>query len=52
MKVQERLDETAETGWIIDGSYVSKIGNLVKDGATDIICKSTHSLWNALPSLR
>jgi hypothetical protein len=42
VKVQERLDETAETGWIIDGSYTSKIGNLVKDSATDIICKSTY----------
>ncbi|KAF9653303.1 hypothetical protein BDM02DRAFT_3087445 [Thelephora ganbajun] len=36
-KVQEKLNETAETGWIIDGSYVSKIGNIVKDSATDII---------------
>lgn len=36
-KVRERLDEMAETGWIIDGSYVSKLGSLVKDNATDII---------------
>jgi hypothetical protein len=40
-KVQEKLDENAETGWVIDGSYVSKLGNLVKDNTTDIICMST-----------
>ena len=38
-KVQAKLDETAETGWVMDGSYVSKLGNLVKDNATDIICE-------------
>ena len=53
-KVQEKLDETAETGWIIDGSYVSKIGNIIKDNATDIICKSAHSFSSkriSFPSL-
>lgn len=47
-KVQAKLDETAETGWIIDGSYASKIGNIVKDNATDIICKSIDSLRDIL----
>jgi len=36
-KVQAKLNDTAETGWIIDGSYASKLGSLVKDNATDII---------------
>ena len=44
VKVQRKMDETAETGWIIDGNCFSTIGNLLKDNATDIICKSTHSL--------
>jgi len=43
-KVQAKLDETAETGWIIDGSYISKVGIIVKDNATDIICESIDSL--------
>ena len=46
-----KLDETAKTGWIIDGSYVSKIGNVVKDSATDIICESTDSLRDILTCL-
>lgn len=43
-KVQAKLDDTAETGWVIDGSYASKLGNLVKDNATDIICELTDLL--------
>ena len=38
-KIQERLDDTAETGWVINGSYFSKLRTLVRDNATDIICK-------------
>lgn len=50
-KVQVKLDEAAETGWIIDGSYVSKLGNIMKDNATDIICESKDSLWDLFYSL-
>lgn len=50
-KVQEKLDESAETGWVIDGSYVSKLGNLVKDNATDIICEPTCHPCNGFSSL-
>ena len=52
-KVQSKLEETAETGWVLDGSYTSKIGNIVKDNATDIICKPPKFPWNgfSFPSL-
>ena len=36
---EEKLDENAEIGWVIDGSYFSKLRTLVSDNATDIICK-------------
>jgi len=33
----------------MDGSYVSKIGNIVKDNATDIICMCAPRSRNDLP---
>lgn len=33
----------------MDGSYASKLGNLVKDNATDIICEDMDILWDVLP---
>ena len=33
----------------MDGSYVSKLGNIVKDNATDIICKCTPCYRDGLP---
>ena len=33
----------------MDGSYASKLGNLVKDNATDIICEDTGILWDVFP---
>ena len=50
-KVQEKLDENAETGWVIDGSYFSKLRTLVSDNATDIICKFVEYEGALSPSI-
>ena len=30
----------AEHGWVVDGNYESKLGDMIFDAATDVICKS------------
>jgi adenylate kinase family enzyme len=37
-RVKEAMDNNPE-GWVIDGNSTKKIGNLVNDNATDIICR-------------
>lgn len=36
-EVQKALDQH-EHGWIVDGHYDSKLGDLVESQATDVIC--------------
>ena len=37
MKVRAALDQD-QRGWVVDGNYTSKLGSMVQDEATDIIC--------------
>lgn len=41
-RVQHALD-AAPAGWVVDGNYERRIGELVGRVATDIICKSERS---------
>lgn len=36
-KVQQRLEES-EGGWVVDGNYTSRLGELVVERRTDAIC--------------
>lgn len=36
--VRAALDKSPH-GWVIDGNYTNKVGSLITDLATDIICK-------------
>jgi hypothetical protein len=45
-KVQLAL-ENAPDGWVVDGNYTSKIGSIVQDRSTDVICECRQ-----LPLLR
>jgi hypothetical protein len=42
--VLKRNMEEAGDSWVIDGNYESKVGKMVGESATDIICKF---LWKA-----
>ena len=37
-KVRAALDQS-DRGWVVDGNYTRRIGTLVQDEATDVICK-------------
>lgn len=41
-KVQTAIDQS-DRGWVVDGNYTARIGSLVQDEATDIICKAFSS---------
>ena len=36
--VRAALDQSPR-GWVVDGNYTSKIGTMVTDAATDVICE-------------
>lgn len=38
-KVRAALDR-ADGGWVVDGNYTSRLGTMVHDEATDIICEA------------
>lgn len=42
--VQEAMDRNPR-GWVVDGNYKSKIGTLVEDQTTDIICECFGADW-------
>ncbi len=37
-KTRAALDQS-DRGWVVDGDYTRRIGTIVTDSATDIICK-------------
>jgi hypothetical protein len=37
-KIRAVLEEHRERGWVVDGSYSGKVGDIVDEQATDIIC--------------
>ena len=50
--VRAAMDQS-ERGWVIDGNYTKRLGTIVQDEATDIICKNSFfSLSHPPSSLR
>ena len=39
-------------GWVIDGNYTSKLGTIVSDEATDIICQSSSRIRRTFRPVR
>ena len=41
-KVRKALEDSPN-GWVVDGNYTGRLGNLVQDQATDVLCKHYKS---------
>lgn len=50
-RLREMLDQS-ERGWVVDGNYTNRVGNMIDAEATDTVCKSvifsTHPITPSL----